>query len=218
MGFAINCPLARHHMPQNLLLASFRPRLTTTPLQFAMTSPPSVVHVASRPPQSMKMNPSLAMMDAPLRGVKTVQPWSAIARLISLVWTSFVPQIVASLEGEHAGQIVSHFDVLSHRRREEEERLQPWKTYLRAAPAWMRTRKSVEACYDESSLAGNYISRRSTGVKRGLSPSSCRPCLAPPIKRAASAAAPFIPCPCPCLQLSSFHRSLTFRPALFHHF
>ena len=51
MGFAINCPLARHCMPRIRFLyigsyvcdtpASFRPRLATTPLRFAMTSPPS---------------------------------------------------------------------------------------------------------------------------------------------------------------------------------
>jgi hypothetical protein len=50
MGFAITCSLARHrrplhpvlvHRPACLLHASFRPRLATTPLRFAMTSPPS---------------------------------------------------------------------------------------------------------------------------------------------------------------------------------
>ena len=50
MGFAITCSLARHrrphhpvlvHRPACLLHASFRPRLATTPLRFAITSPPS---------------------------------------------------------------------------------------------------------------------------------------------------------------------------------
>src|SRR5207237_8932969 len=50
MGFAVICQLARHRRPRHpvlvhrlapLLHASFRPRLTTTPLRFAMTSPPS---------------------------------------------------------------------------------------------------------------------------------------------------------------------------------
>src|SRR5712691_9869585 len=50
MGFAICCLLARHrrphhpvfvHRPACLLHASFRPRLATTPLRFAITSPPS---------------------------------------------------------------------------------------------------------------------------------------------------------------------------------
>ena len=49
-GFAITCSLARHRRPHHpvlvhrlalLLHASFRPRLATTPLRFAMTSPPS---------------------------------------------------------------------------------------------------------------------------------------------------------------------------------
>src|SRR5437660_1915093 len=50
MGFAVSCQLARHRRPPHpvlvhrlalLLHASFRPRLATTPLRFAMTSPPS---------------------------------------------------------------------------------------------------------------------------------------------------------------------------------
>ena len=50
MGFAVTCQLARHRRPPHpvlvhrlapLLHASFRPRLATTPLRFAMTSPPS---------------------------------------------------------------------------------------------------------------------------------------------------------------------------------
>ena len=50
MGFAVICQLTRHRRPRHpvfvhrlapLLHASFRPRLTTTPLRFAMTSPPS---------------------------------------------------------------------------------------------------------------------------------------------------------------------------------
>jgi hypothetical protein len=50
MGFAVTCQLARHRRPLHpvlvhrlalLLRASFRPRLATTPLRFAMTSPPS---------------------------------------------------------------------------------------------------------------------------------------------------------------------------------
>jgi hypothetical protein len=50
MSFAIMCPLAPHRRPRHpvlvhrlapLLHASFRPRLATTPLRFAITSPPS---------------------------------------------------------------------------------------------------------------------------------------------------------------------------------
>ena len=50
MDFAVICQLVRHrrphhpvlvHRPASLLHASFRPRLTTTPLRFAITSPPS---------------------------------------------------------------------------------------------------------------------------------------------------------------------------------
>src|SRR5438874_5167293 len=50
MGFAVIGQLARHpyasdpvlvHRLARLLHASFRPRLATTPLRFAMTSPPS---------------------------------------------------------------------------------------------------------------------------------------------------------------------------------
>ena len=50
VGFAVFCPLARCCRPHHpvfvhrlapLLHASFRPRLATTPLRFAMTSPPS---------------------------------------------------------------------------------------------------------------------------------------------------------------------------------
>ena len=50
VGFAIFCPLARCRRPHHpvfvhrlapLLNASFRPRLATTPLRFAITSPPS---------------------------------------------------------------------------------------------------------------------------------------------------------------------------------
>jgi hypothetical protein len=50
VGFAITGSLARHRRPHHpvlvhrlalLLHASFRPRLATTPLRFAMTSPPS---------------------------------------------------------------------------------------------------------------------------------------------------------------------------------
>src|SRR5207302_5507465 len=72
MGFAVSCQLARHRRPHHpvlvhrlalLLHASFRPRLATTPLRFAMTSPPSgcqrdfhpqavehVRHTTKRPP------------------------------------------------------------------------------------------------------------------------------------------------------------------------
>src|SRR5216683_2195697 len=76
MGFAIICSLARHRRPhirflfigsRFLLHASFRPRLAASvvsPLRFAMTSPPSVVHVASRHPQSMKMDSNRAMLNA----------------------------------------------------------------------------------------------------------------------------------------------------------
>lgn len=50
MSFAVICPLAPHCRPRypvlvhrlaSLLHASFRPRLATTPLRFAITSPPS---------------------------------------------------------------------------------------------------------------------------------------------------------------------------------
>ncbi len=50
MGFAVLCPLARRRRPHHpvlvhrlapLLHASFRPRLATTPLRFAIPSPPS---------------------------------------------------------------------------------------------------------------------------------------------------------------------------------
>src|SRR5512133_2894920 len=50
VGFAVRCPLARCRRPHHpvlvhrlapLLHASFRLRLTTTPLRFAITSPPS---------------------------------------------------------------------------------------------------------------------------------------------------------------------------------
>src|ERR1017187_1839065 len=50
VGFAVSCPLARCRRPRHpvfvhrlapLLHASFRPRLATTPLRFAITSPPS---------------------------------------------------------------------------------------------------------------------------------------------------------------------------------
>jgi hypothetical protein len=50
MGFAVHCPLARCRRPHHpvlvhrlapLLHASFRPHLTTTPLRFAITFPPS---------------------------------------------------------------------------------------------------------------------------------------------------------------------------------
>jgi hypothetical protein len=50
VGFAVSCPLARCRRPPHpvfvhrlasLLRASFRPRLATTPLRFAITSPPS---------------------------------------------------------------------------------------------------------------------------------------------------------------------------------
>jgi hypothetical protein len=50
LGFAVSCPLARCRRPHHpvfvhrlapLLHAAFRPRLTTTPLRFAIPSPPS---------------------------------------------------------------------------------------------------------------------------------------------------------------------------------
>ena len=50
MDFAVLCQLVRHrwphhpvlvHRPASLLHPSFRPRLATTPLRFAITSPPS---------------------------------------------------------------------------------------------------------------------------------------------------------------------------------
>src|SRR5215475_4462249 len=50
LGFAVFCPLAHCRRPPHpvlvhrlapLLHASFRPRLATTPLRFAITSPPS---------------------------------------------------------------------------------------------------------------------------------------------------------------------------------
>jgi hypothetical protein len=83
------------------------------------------------------------MMDAPLRGMKTVQPWSAIAR--PSVWSGrrSVPQIVASLGGEHAGQIVPPFDVLSRKERGKESAME--NIFPRCAGLDVH-KESVEAC------------------------------------------------------------------------
>jgi hypothetical protein len=63
----------------------------------------------------MKMDSNVTMIDALLRGMETVHPWSQVACLS--VWSRHRPalQIVASFRREHAGQIVSPLDVLRRR-------------------------------------------------------------------------------------------------------
>ena len=74
MGFAITCSLARHRRPhiRFLFIGSrlaprfFQARLgasVISTLRFPNPSLPSVVHVASRRPQSMKMDSTRAMVN-----------------------------------------------------------------------------------------------------------------------------------------------------------
>src|SRR5262249_53875270 len=79
------------------------------------------------------------------RGMKTDQPWSAIAR--PSVWSGHrsVPQIVASIGEEHAGQIVSPLDVLSRVRGAKREESVMENIFLCCAGLDIH-KESVEAC------------------------------------------------------------------------
>src|SRR5215475_9915610 len=77
--------------------------------------------------------------------MKTDQPWSAIAR--PSVWSGHrsVPQIVASIGEEHAGQIVSPLDVLSRVRGAKREESVMENIFLCCAGLDIH-KESVEAC------------------------------------------------------------------------